>query len=73
MKNKNLLALLIVGTLLFPVTSATSSYIHERGWTISICDPSSNWTKCITMQDRNLWATTNDITSTGSYWYHFQW
>jgi len=73
MKNKNLLALVIVGTLLFPVTSATSSYIHERGWTISICDPSSNWTKCITMQDRNLWATTNDITSTGSYWYHFQW
>ena len=40
--------------------------------TLTICDENDN-TKCITMMDRNLWATTNDITSTGSYWYHFQW
>jgi len=61
MKNKNLLVLVAAWTLLFGVTSATSSYIHEAKVdginTISICDPSSNWTKCITMQDRNLWAT----------------
>lgn len=26
----------------------------------------------ITMMDRNLWATTNDITNTWSYWYYYQ-
>lgn len=38
-------------------------------WTITI----SNWENSITMLDRNLWATTNDTTKTGSYWYRFQW
>ena len=37
-------------------------------WTITI----SNWEDSITMMDRNLWATTNDITKTWSYGYHFQ-
>ena len=40
--------------------------------TITICDPNDS-TKCVTMMDRNLWANTNDITSTGSHWYHYQW
>ena len=38
-------------------------------WTITI----SNWEDSITILDRNLWATTNDINDTWSYWYHFQW
>lgn len=38
-------------------------------WTITI----SNWIDNITMLDRNLWATTNDINDTWSYWYYFQW
>ena len=37
---------------------------------ITICNDSVS---CITLMDRNLWATTNDITKTGSYWYYFQW
>ncbi len=37
-------------------------------WTITISD----WETTITMLDRNLWASTSDTTSTGSYWYHFQ-
>jgi len=41
-------------------------------WTLTICDPTDPDT-CITMFDRNLWATTNNINQTGSYWYHFQW
>ena len=57
MKKNQILSLVVVWALLFWVTSATSSYIHEQNGTISICDPDSNWTKCITMQDKNLWAT----------------
>ena len=26
-----------------------------------------------TIMDRNLWAITNDVTSTWSYWYYYQW
>ena len=59
------------------VANATSSYIHERVVngvnTISICDPSSNWEKRITMKDRNEWATTNNLSSTGAYGYNYQW
>lgn len=55
----------------------TSEFMHyeEVAWkgTITICDPDSGGTRCITMMDRNLWATTNDITSTGSYGNHYQW
>ena len=61
MKNKNLLVLVAVWTLLFWVTSATSDYMHYQTvngiGTISICDPTSSGTKCITMQDKNLWAS----------------
>jgi len=56
MKNKNLLVLVAVWTLLFGVTSATSSYIHEVNGTISICDPNDS-TKCITMKNKNEWVT----------------
>ena len=27
----------------------------------------------ITLMDRNLWASTSDISSTDSYWFHYQW
>ena len=29
--------------------------------------------QCITLMDRNLWATSNNINSTDSYWYYFEW
>lgn len=38
-------------------------------WTITITD----WTDTITMLDRNLGATSNDITKEESYWKYFQW
>ena len=38
-------------------------------WTITI---EHNWDS-ITMMDRNLWATTNNINSSRSYGYHYQW
>lgn len=80
MKKKVLLILfvsiLIIGSIVINMTHATSSYIYEKTVdgieTLTICDPNDT-TACITMQDRNLWATTNDITSDKSYWYHFQW
>ena len=54
----------------------SSGYIYKlRTWwinTLTICDPNDS-TSCITMMDRNLWATTKDITSTWSYGYHYQW
>jgi len=40
--------------------------------TLTICNPVDSG-ECITMMDRNLWATTNDITSTWSYGNHYQW
>ena len=53
-----------------------SNYIHEVEVdeinTITICDPNDS-TACITMMDRNLWAENNDINSTWSWWYHYQW
>ena len=45
---------------------------NEFKWEdIMICN--SDNTSCITLMDRNLWATTNDISKTWSYWYYFQW
>ena len=71
------IATAIAGISLVWATTATSSYIHEKivDWTgtITICDPVSNETKCITMMDKNLWATSDDITSTDSYGYNYQW
>ena len=35
---------------------------------------SSTWAVSnITLMDRNMWASNDDISSTGSYWYHYQW
>jgi len=46
-------------------------YWDEFTWQdITICNDKAS---CITLMDRNLWATTNDITQKGSYWYYFQW
>ena len=46
-------------------------YWNEFMWQdITICNDIDS---CITLMDRNLWATTNDITEKGSYWYYFQW
>ena len=41
-------------------------------WEITIYNQ-NNTGESITIMDRNLWATTNDITSADSYWYHYQW
>ena len=40
--------------------------------TISIENPDKKW-EIITIMDRNLWATTNNITKTESFWYKYQW
>lgn len=34
---------------------------------------SSDWTNWLTMSDRNLWATNNNVSSTCSYWCKYQW
>ncbi len=64
-------------------------YKYSQEWTIEpvltwdiISRTDLNWNEFeyselqvweITIMDRNLWATTNDITSTWSYWYYYQW
>ena len=62
-----------------------SDYIIYNTWNITYID--ANWKEYtwiwtitlkynnqeITILDRNLWATTNDINSVNSYWLHFQW
>ena len=49
-------------------------YGIETWWvkTLTICD--SNWTWCITMMDRNIWATASNIYTydTGVLWYYYQ-
>jgi len=52
---------------LFSFVSADFQY-----WDISIADVDnpSDW---ITVMDRNLWATSNDIESPDSWWYKYQW
>lgn len=39
-------------------------------WLISL---SSDWEDWITIADKNLGATSSDISSTNSYWYYYQW
>lgn len=58
--------LLASSTLIYHPTKA------ENFWTISIANP-DNPSEWITIMDRNLWATSNDINSTASYWYKYQW
>ena len=46
---------------------------YQFSWNdLTICNP-NNSRECVIMMDRNLWATTNDITKTWSYWYKYQW
>ena len=51
-------------------TQITESIDLFASWNITSCNP--YWTWCITIQDRNLWASTNDISSVWAYWYHYQ-
>lgn len=71
MENKKLLilvGLLLVSSVIIPNhVRATSNF-----WTISIANP-DNPSEWITIMDRNLWATSNNITSSDSYWYYYQW
>ena len=39
---------------------------------LTMCNPNKTG-ECITMMDRNLWATTNDASKTWSYGYKYQW
>lgn len=46
-------------------------YINETLWLISL---SEDWSNRITLSDKNLWATSNDISSSDSYWgYYNRW
>ena len=45
-------------------------YHNATLWLISI---SSNWTSRLTIADKNLWATSTDITSQNSRWNLYQW
>lgn len=52
--------------------------MQDSSWTFDIISiPRPAWVtdgpEWFTIIDRNLWATTNDITDTWSYWYHYQW
>ncbi len=60
--------------------SAWDTQLNRVEWvdfhTISIARPewvTDTWPAWFTIMDRNLWATTNDISSGASYWYHYQW
>jgi len=58
--------------LCMDVTPITTSGIYHNSnlWLISLSSDGSNW---ITIADKNLWATSTDITSTDSYWNYYQW
>lgn len=45
-------------------------YHKSSLWLISL---SSNWTNRITIADKNLWATSTNISNTASYWKYYQW
>ena len=44
-------------------------YYNSSLWLISL---SRNWTTWVTMADRNLWATTNNVSLSGSFWKYYQ-
>ena len=46
--------------------------INFEYWEISITN-AWNPNQKITIMDRNLWATSNNIEDVWSYWYHYQW
>ena len=69
MKNKKLLVwlgLLLTSSIIIPFQVNATDF-----WTISIANP-ENPEEWFTIMDRNLWATSNNITSTDSYWYKYQ-
>jgi len=53
------------------ITANTMLYAHWAQ-TITIRDP-ANPLSWFTIMDRNLWAISNEISSTGSYWFKYQW
>lgn len=51
-----------------PITTAWV-YHNEELWLISL---SSDWTNWLTIADKNLWATSTDVSSENSYWNYYQ-
>lgn len=51
-----------------PITTAWIYHNAEQGL-ISLSSDGSNW---LTIADKNLWATSTDVTSSASYWYYYQ-
>lgn len=51
-----------------PITTAWI-YRNESDWLISLSSDGTNWT---TIADKNLWATSTDITNSASYWNLYQ-
>ncbi len=60
--------LLLAASILIPYQAKAI----QDFWTISIANPDDP-TEWITIMDRNLGATSNDITSKDSFGYHYQW
>ena len=59
--------MLVASTIISGQAKATQDF-----WTISIANP-DNPSEWITIMDRNLGATSNDISSSDSYGYKYQW
>lgn len=63
------------------VPDSTRTVLHQWTWdawiyhnsTLWLISLSTDWTTRITIADKNLWATSTDISSTDSYWYYYQW
>ena len=69
------LFMLVMGILLWSVKAEATITIIDAPWAewYSWLEFNDGRGHIIMLLDRNVWATTNDITSTWSYWYHFQW
>lgn len=54
------------------VIPITTPWIYHNSdlWLISL---SSNGTTWLTIADKNLWATSTDVSSSNSYWNYYQW
>lgn len=59
--------LLIASIIISGQVEATNDF-----WTISIANP-NNPSEWFIIMDRNLGATSNDISNPNSYWYYYQW
>jgi len=53
------------------VTMVDTAWIYHNSWEWLISF-SSDWTTWYTIADKNLWATSTDITSSDSYWNYYQ-